>query len=90
MANFILSDFYKTGKQFTNKVLLKIWIFISTYGILMELTQKYIASGRNASFYDALFNTLGVIFAVLLFKNINVFRRFIFLFLAQKKKVMNN
>ena len=89
MTNFVLSDFYKIGKPFTNKVLLKIWILIGTYGILMELTQEYITSGRHASFYDALFNILGVMFAVLLFRNISSFRRLIFLFLAQETKVIN-
>jgi VanZ family protein len=36
------------------------------YGIIMEILQGTLTSTRTASFYDVLFNTLGIIMSVLL------------------------
>ena len=36
------------------------------YGILMELLQLILTASRSANFYDAVFNSLGILFSILL------------------------
>lgn len=45
------------------------------YGILMEVLQGTLTETRTASVLDALFNTLGIILAVILWQWVNPFSR---------------
>ena len=85
LTTVVLSDSYKENVQIRNKIIIKIMMLSISYGILMELVQKYMASGRNASLYDAIFNSLGVIFAIVLFVKISRFRKLSSFFLLRKR-----
>jgi VanZ family protein len=41
-----------------------------TYGVLMEVLQATVASGRSASFFDVLFNTAGIGISILVWLRI--------------------
>ena len=53
------------------KVRLKIAFFLILYGILLEYAQDWFTVNRTKDVFDALANTLGIIFATLLFKYIS-------------------
>ena len=42
-------------------------ILVISYGLIMEVFQFYFTSDRSAEFFDALANTLGCIFGILLY-----------------------
>lgn len=64
-----LSGISKYYRHHRKKVLLyPVGISIFIFGVLMELLQHYISSGRTAELTDILANTLGIIAAFILFR----------------------
>ncbi|MEH6537138.1 MAG: VanZ family protein [Psychroserpens sp.] len=66
----ILVDNYCRAKQYTSPILISS-VAVIIYGIIIEILQHTITEHRTLDAYDALANTLGVCFAVLLLKSRN-------------------
>jgi len=71
---WMLDDFKKT-KAFRMFNLIIIMIFSISYGLLMEVVQQIIVQDRTGDILDVLANTIGVIIAILIFRNINFYRK---------------
>lgn len=64
LMSLILYESRKQTLKVSNVMLLAAFPFI--YGILLEILQSTVTTTRNGSFYDALFNTLGILLSILL------------------------
>jgi len=60
----ILFENRKTLKN--NRQIFLISLAPFCYGILMEILQQTLTSSRSGSYFDVLFNTIGIIFSILL------------------------
>lgn len=54
-------------KNLSFKILAFIFIIISTYGVLMEILQKSISTGRHFEVYDIIANIIGAFVGLLYF-----------------------
>ena len=70
----ILWSLYAT-KQFsrtkTNRTLTVLAIFLTIYGIIIELLQSRLTVSRVSEFGDLAANILGIVIGIVIFKNIN-------------------
>jgi len=58
---------FETRRAFIRKPsLLLLSLYPFSYGILLEILQSATTNSRYGSFYDAIFNTLGILMSVLL------------------------
>lgn len=69
LASFIRKNKYKKIDQ---KIITFVWVV--SYGLLMEVFQYYFTQTRSAEIYDSLANTAGCIFAVLFYPYINKYQ----------------
>ena len=63
LMSVLIYETWKHSLKVTNVVLLACFPFV--YGILIEIMQATLTSTRSGSFYDAVFNTLGIILSIL-------------------------
>ncbi|MCU0407979.1 MAG: VanZ family protein [Bacteroidales bacterium] len=63
------------GKSYSERpgLLLKAALFTFSYGIIMELLQEFLTNNRTGSFWDAAFNGLGVLLAILAWQLIRIY-----------------
>ena len=70
----VLWSLYAT-KQFlktkTNRILTVLALFLTIYGIIIELLQSRLTVSRVSEFGDLAANVLGIVFGIIIFKNIN-------------------
>jgi VanZ family protein len=62
----IIFENRKTLRTFRKLLLAAIIPFL--YGLLMEILQVYITQNRSGEFYDALFNLIGILLSVFIYK----------------------
>ena len=65
LMSVVIFESKKPDDRNYNVIFLALFPFL--YGILMEILQKTLTSTRNASIYDVIFNTLGILVSVLIF-----------------------
>lgn len=63
----ILASLIRTGKRKKYYHMLITFVWVISYGMLMEVLQFYLTQTRSAEFLDILANTTGCIFAFLLY-----------------------
>lgn len=62
LTSLIIFETGKAALKIRSLLLLALYPFL--YGILLEILQATVTTTRNASLYDAIFNTLGIIVSV--------------------------
>jgi VanZ family protein len=63
----ILASLIRTGKRKKYYHMLITFVWVISYGMLMEVLQFYLTQTRSAELLDILANTTGCIFAFLLY-----------------------
>ncbi|MGC9374731.1 MAG: VanZ family protein [Bacteroidales bacterium] len=66
----ILASLIRSGKQKKHNHMLITFVWVISYGMLMEVFQFYLTQTRSAEILDILANTTGCIFAFLLYSYI--------------------
>jgi len=64
---FFLTIFWLLAIPKLQQTKIRIFIFVITWGIIIEFIQEYFIPGRNGDVFDALANTFGSIIAILVF-----------------------
>jgi VanZ family protein len=64
LMSLILFETWKAAIKNYHLLILSLFPFL--YGVLMEILQATVTTTRNASIYDVFFNTLGIIFSILI------------------------
>lgn len=63
----ILASFIRSGKRSKTDHMIITFVWVISYGMLMEVLQFYLTKTRSAEILDILANTTGCIFAILLY-----------------------
>jgi VanZ family protein len=66
---------YESATSSLKKSLFLLALFPFFYGILIEILQGTLTTTRSASVFDAIFNTLGILMAVLIWETIKKMNR---------------
>ena len=89
LVSIWMIDDYKKTKFFKGKNLVVIVILSVLYGGLMEILQKIVVQDRSGDILDVLANTVGVLVAFLLFKNISFYRNILLKIFSANYKSYN-
>lgn len=63
LMSAVIYETWRHSLKVSNVMMLAVFPFI--YGILIEIMQATLTTTRNASIYDAIFNTLGIFLSIL-------------------------
>ncbi|MFP4024775.1 MAG: VanZ family protein [Thiohalospira sp.] len=69
-----LASLIRSGKQTKTDHIVITFVWVVSYGILMEVFQFYFTQTRSAEIFDVLANTTGCIIAIMLYPIIKNFR----------------
>ena len=75
LATIWMIDDYKKRKLFRTLNLIITFASAVLYGALLELVQKIIVQNRSGDILDVFANMMGAIFALILFRNISLYRK---------------